>query len=76
MTSMHISQAREILDRHELIDLVFWTKEGKIIRVPDAVPLKYDREAGTRRIKCKSSGQIRCMRDVLIHSINQIEVYL
>ncbi|MDE6237839.1 MAG: hypothetical protein K2M45_08230 [Muribaculaceae bacterium] len=74
MQSIHISQARRILNSPEIVSLGFLTAKGEIRRVR-CVSLKWDFKTGTRTVKCIPSNQIRRVRDALIFEINDIEVY-
>lgn len=65
-----------MLKRPDPVDLVVLTKEGRILYLNNCVGLKFDLYRGTRRIKMLESGQIRTVRDILIVSINGMEVMI
>lgn len=73
---IHITTARKLLDSGKPLSLRVWTKSGKIEEWHNCVGLRYSRYSGTRRIKLLTSRQIRTIRDVLIYTINDMEVYL
>lgn len=76
MTSIHLSQARRIMERHEAFSIRFLTKDGEAVDIEKAISLKWDLRTGTRLIKAIPSNQIRRIRDVLILAINDTEVYI
>lgn len=76
MNSLHISQARKILDRGKPVDLRVVTSKGSILEAQNVVSLRYDFYGGTRTIKWLSSGEIRTIRDVCIIGLDDFEVYL
>lgn len=65
-----------MLESGNLLDIVAYTKDGKLQTYTECVGLRYDLYTGTRRIKLRRSGQIRVIRDCLIMSINGMSVYL
>lgn len=67
---------REMLKRPDPVDLVVLTKEGRVLKMDNCIGLKFDLYQGTRRIKMLSSGQIRTVRDILILSVNGMEVMI
>lgn len=76
MNSIHVSQARAIMDSGEPFSVGVWTSRGEAQFHENVVSLRYDVRSGTRNLKFLSSGQIRRIRDVLIFEINSIEVYV
>lgn len=76
MNSLHISQARKILDRGKPVNLRVVTSKGSIIEAQNVVSLRYDFYGGTRTIKWLLSGEIRTIRDVCIIGLDDFEVYL
>lgn len=76
MDSIHISQARRIMQSPRAFSLRFLTADGRCRFIDSAVSLKWDFGTGTRIIKCFPSNQIRRIRDVLITQINDIDVYI
>ncbi len=76
MNSLHISQARKILDRGKPVDLRVVTSNGSILEAQNVVSLRYDFYGGTRTIKWLSSGEIRTIRAVCIIGLDDFEVYL
>lgn len=75
MESIHISEARKILDSHKDVDLCWWTQKGEI-RHHMCRSLRYDFATGTRNVRIMPSGQIRKLTDFMIFRINGMEVYL
>ncbi len=67
---------REMLKQPDPVDLVVLTKEGRVLKLDNCIGLKFDLYKGTRRIKMLSSGQIRTVRDILILSVNGMEVMI
>lgn len=76
MQSLHISEARKLLDRGEPVSLDVVKKDGSIMQLKNCVSLRYDYRQGTRNVKLLDSRQIRQIRDNLIIAINNIEVYI
>jgi hypothetical protein len=76
MDSLHISQARPILDRGEPVSLVVVKKNGQLMEANNVVSLRYDYYKGTRTIKFLASGQIRLIHDCCIIALNDFEIYL
>ncbi|MBD5273424.1 MAG: hypothetical protein HDS36_00960 [Bacteroides sp.] len=76
MNSIHLSQARRIMQSPREFSLRFLTAKGEIRDIPRAISLKWDFDTGTRTIKCFPSNQIRRIRDCLILAINDIEIYI
>lgn len=76
MNAVHISTVRKMLQAPDPVDLTLWVKSGEIQHWHRCVSLRYDFYKGTRRMKLLDSNQIRQIRDVCIHEINGMEVYL
>lgn len=76
MKSIHISQARKILDRGKPVSLRVVTSKGTVLEAENVVSLRYDFYGGTRSIKWLASGQIRTIRDVCIIGIDDFEVFI
>ncbi|MBD5386652.1 hypothetical protein HDR70_02035 [bacterium] len=76
MDSIHISQARKIMQSNRPFSLSFLTAQGECRHIDKAISLKPDYDTGTRTIKCWPSNQIRRIRDCLITQINDIDVYI
>lgn len=76
MTSMHISDARRILNAGKPVKISAWKADGSIVVLEAAVSLRYDFRGGWRNVKLTRSGQVRRLRDICIFAINDIEVYL
>lgn len=73
---VHITTVREMLKRPDPVDLVVLKKDGSIVQLNNCVGLRYDMYSGCRRVKLLNSGQIRMIRDILIMSINGMQVFL
>lgn len=69
-----------MMQRPDPVDLVVWRSSGanagELIRYDNCISLKYDFYEGTRTIKLLNSNQVRRVRDVCIHSINGLEVFM
>jgi hypothetical protein len=76
MQSLHISKARQLLDRGEPVDLVVVKRNGELMEARNVVSLRYDYYKGTRTIKFLVSGQIRLIHDCCIIKINDFEIFL
>ena len=76
MTSIHISTARKMLQAPEPVNIKCWKKDGSIMELNDAVPLRYSFYEGTQQFKLLQSRQIRTIRICLIFEINGMEVFL
>ena len=63
-----------MLKRPDPVDLVLLDQSGRILRFDNCIGLKFDLYKGTRRIKLLASGQIRTIRDILVMSVNGMEV--
>ncbi len=74
--SIHISTARHILNAGDPVTLALWKSDGSVLRLENAVSLRYDYYGGWRNVKLLASGQIRRVRDVCIFSVNDQEVFL
>lgn len=74
--SIHISEARRILDRGERLSLLIVKKNGQLLRADDIVSLSYDIYAGTRTIKSMRSGEKRTIHDVQIIALNDFDVFI
>lgn len=75
MQTIHISEARRLLARHESVKISFVTKSGELQTYDGARPLACDFYGGTRNFKLPN-GEIRRVREHLIVALNDIEVYL
>lgn len=76
MKSIHISVLRHMLAGHQPVDLKCWKKDGSIMELKDALPLRYDFYGGTQHFKMLASQQIRTVRICLIFEINGMEVFM
>lgn len=77
MTSIHISQARAMLDSGQPVDLVVVKlRDGSLIEYKNVVSLRYDYYKGTRSIKLLANHSVRTIHDVCILRINDFEVFL
>lgn len=76
MQSIHISQARKMLNGREPVDIKLWTKSGEIQEWSRCISIKYEHYKGTRKMKMLNSRQIRMLRECCIFEINGLEVYL
>ena len=78
-SSIHINEARRILDKGDLVRLSVVKKDGSILDITDKNPvvsLSYDVYTGLRTIKFLRSGEKRTIRDCMIISINDYDVFL
>ena len=74
--TIHISTARHILNSGDPDDISVWKSDGSIAHYKNCISGRYDFYGGWRNIKLLSSGEFRKIRDVLIFSVNSLEVYL
>lgn len=74
--SIHISDARRMLDRGQRVSLRIVKKNGQLMEAADVVSLSYDIYAGTRTIKWMRSGKKRTIHDVQIIGIDDFDVFL
>ena len=78
-SSIHINEARRILDKGDPVRLSVVKKDGSILDITDKNPvvsLSYDVYTGLRTIKFLRSGEKRTIRDCMIISINDYDVFL
>ena len=76
MNSIHISTVRQMLRAPEPVSLKCWKKDGGIMELHDAVPLRYNFYEGTQQFKILASREIRTIRINLIFEMNNCEVFL
>lgn len=76
MNSIHISTARKMLQAPEPVEVRCWAKDGRILHLKDAIPLRYNFYEGTQQFKILASRQIRTIRLVCIFELNGMEVFL
>ena len=77
--TIHINEARRILDKGDPVRMSVVKKDGSILDITDdnpAVSLSYDVYTGLRTIKFLRSGEKRTIRDCMIISINDYDVFL
>lgn len=74
--AIHISQARAMLDRGDVVNLTVVKRNGTLFPAKEVVSLRYDYYKGTRQIKFIRSGQIRTIHDVCIIGIDDFEVFI
>ncbi len=78
-STIHINEARRILDRGEPVTMSVVKKNGSILNITKdnpAVSLSYDVYTGLRSIKFLRSGEKRSIRDCMIIAINDYDVFL
>lgn len=78
-SSIHINEARRILDKGDPVRLSVVKKDGSILHITDKNPvvsLSYDVYTGLRTIKFLRSGEKRTIRDCMIIAINDYDVFL
>lgn len=73
---IHISTALMMLSQPDPVTIDVFKANGELMHMEHCIGLRYDKYAGTRRVKMLQSGQIRLIRDCLIIRINDMEVYL
>lgn len=76
MNAIHISTARKILQAPEPVNIKCWTKDGRILELTNAVPLRYNFYEGTQQFKILTSREIRTIRICLIFELNNNEIFL
>lgn len=78
-STIHINEARKILDRGDPVTMTITKKDGSLLHISrdnPVVSLSYDVYTGLRTVKFLRSGQKRTIRDCLILAINDFEVFL
>jgi len=65
-----------MLQQPDPVDLQVWSTKGEILTYKNCISLKFDFYSGTRTVKLLDSNQVRKVRDVCIHQINGMEVFL
>ena len=76
MQAIHISTAKRILQAPEPVSLRCWTKDGRILELNNAIPLRYNFYEGTQQFKILASRQIRTIRLSCIFELNGMTVFL
>lgn len=78
-SSIHINEARKILDKGDPVRMSVVKKDGSILDITDENPvvsLSYDFHTGLRTVKFLRSGAKRTIRDCMIIAINDYDVFL
>ncbi len=78
-STIHINDARKILDRGDPVTMTVVRKDGSLLEITrdnPVVSLSYDVYTGLRNIKFIRSGAKRTIRDCLIIAINDFDVFL
>lgn len=73
---IHINDARRILDTGAIVDLRLWKANGEILEYKGVKCTSSHFRGGSRQVVFQTSGAVRTVRDVCIHGINGMEVYL
>lgn len=76
MQAIHISTAKRILQAPEPVSLRCWAKDGRILELNNAIPLRYNFYEGTQQFKIIASRQIRTIRLSCIFELNGMTVFL
>ena len=76
MQTIHISTAKRILQAPEPVSLRCWAKDGRILELNNAIPLRYKFYEGTQQFKILASRQIRTIRLACIFELNGMTVFL
>lgn len=76
MQAIHISTAKRILQAPEPVSLRCWAKDGRILELNNAIPLRYNFYEGTQQFKILASHQIRTIRLSCIFELNGMTVFL
>ena len=76
MQAIHLSTARRILQAPEPVSLRVWAKDGRILVLDNAIPLRYNFYEGTQQFKLLASRQIRTIRLVCLFELNGMTVFL
>ena len=75
-TSIHRLDALRLLEDGEPHKLRVWKlSTGDILTYTDAVCMGRHTVAGTHRVKLRESGQVRCLRDILLFEIDDLSVF-
>ena len=78
-STIHINEARKILDRGDPVTMTISKKDGTLLQITrdnPVVSLSYDVYTGLRTVKFLRSGQKRTIRDCLVLAVNDFEVFL
>ncbi len=78
-STIHINEARRILDKGDPVSLSVVKKNGSILNITKdnpVVSLSYDVYTGLRTVKFLRSGEKRTIRDCMIIAINDYDVFL
>ena len=73
---MHLSEAVRIIESRQPVKLEVLKKDGSIMEMRNAVSVSSYVRGGIRRMKLLDSDQIREIRDRLIISLNDEEIYI
>lgn len=73
---MHLSEAIRIIDSGQPVKLEVLKKDGSIMEMRNAVSVSSYVRGGIRRMKLLDSAQIREIRERLIISLNDEEIYI
>lgn len=73
---MHLNEAVRIIESRQPVKLEVLKKDGSIMEMRNAVCVSSYVRGGTRRMKLLDSAQIREIRDRLIISLNDEEIYI
>lgn len=73
---MHLNEAVRIIESRQPVKLEVLKKDGSIMEMRNAVCVSSYVRGGTRRMKLLDSTQIREIRDRLIISLNDEEIYI
>lgn len=74
--SIHISTARTMLNSGVSVDISVWKSDGSILELRNVISLRYPFYGGWRNVKILSSGECRRIRDVCLHRVNNMEVFI
>lgn len=75
MKRIHLSEARRLLGQKKPMKICYLTAKGEVQTANGAIQLGLNFYGGVRNFKLPNR-QIRKIRDVLILSLNDMEVYL
>lgn len=76
MNAVHISTARTMLNSGDPVDISVWKSDGSILELRNVISLRYSFYGGWRNVKILASGECRRIRDICLHRVNNMEVFI
>jgi len=73
---LHLSQARQLLESHDPLDISFWKQNGEIVHAHNVVCTSSYFHGNTFNLKFLDSGQFRKVKALLIFNVSGEEVFV